>query len=397
MREYLLVALVAAAVTFTFSIAARQLALRIGAVAKVRDRDIHEHETAYLGGLAMLAGLTAGFWLAFHLPFLGGHQMVTYDAQAIGYAAIVICLVGVIDDIIELPFLTKIAGQVLAAGIAVIGGVRIYWISLPGSSVVALDLPSSILFTVVVIFVVVNAINLIDGLDGLAVGVVGIGATAMFLYTYHLAYENHIVLATTASLVSVTIAGICLGFLPHNFHPARMFMGDSGSMLLGLLVSTSAISFTGQLDISLITTEAKALPAWLPILLPVAVVFIPLLDLILAYARRTLAGRWWFVADKQHLHHRLLKRGHSHIGAVALMYAWTAVLSFGVMFVGLDPRIEKILVFTAFTAAAAFFTWKPIKHPLGQIKDLNEVAEADNSGQDSAVLADRNTASQQAK
>ncbi len=350
MREYLLVFLTAAAATYLLSGLARRIAVRTGAMAKVRERDVHAAPTPYLGGVAMLGGVAAAFILASQLPFLGRHPIVTQDARGILMAAAVICIVGALDDVLDLPAIAKIAGQMLAAGVAVLNGVRLYWVSLP-NQIVALDTASSILVTVAFIIVCVNAINLIDGLDGLSSGVVTIGALALFSYTYLLAYEERLALATTASLVAITIAGICVGFLPHNFYPARMFMGDSGSMLLGLLLACSALSFTGQIDSSAVPMSSGArgvLPTLLPILLPFAIMAIPFADLILAYVRRTWKGDWWYVADKQHLHHRLLERGHSQVKAVLVMYLWTAVIAFGVIALGL---FDHWFVWVAFAAA----------------------------------------------
>lgn len=345
MREYLLVLLTAASATYLLAGLCRRIAVRTGALAKVRERDVHAAPTPYLGGVAMFGGVLVAFVLASQLPFLGMHPTVTQDAQGILAAAFVICVVGALDDMIDLPVVAKVAGQMLAAGVAVLNGVRLYWISLP-DRIVALDPATSILLTLVFIFIAVNAINLVDGLDGLASGVVAIGALALFSYTYLLAFEERLVLATTASLVAVTIAGVCLGFLPHNFFPARMFMGDSGSMLLGLLLACSSLSFTGQIDSSAINANGAGgvLPALLPILLPFAIMFVPLLDLVLAYVRRTMRGNWWFKPDKQHLHHRLLERGHSQVKAVALMYLWTAVVAFGVIIVGLVNQLVVTLV-----------------------------------------------------
>ncbi len=335
MREYLLVMLVAATGSYLFAGLARRLAVRFGALAPVRARDVHTTPTPYLGGGAMLLGVLAAFVLATHMPFLGRHATVRHDSLGIFAAGAVICIVGMIDDVIDLPWLAKIAGQVLAAGVAVLNGVRMYWVSLP-NQIFALDVPSSILVTVLYIFVCVNAINLIDGLDGLAAGVVGIGSAAMFLYTYLLAYQQQFVVATTASLVTASIAGVCAGFLPHNFSPAKMFMGDSGSMLLGLLLACSTLSLTGQIDSSALSPSAgDILPALLPIVLPVAMMALPLVDMTMAYVRRTWNGNWWFVADKQHLHHRLLRRGHSQVKAVLILYMWTALVAFGVILLGL--------------------------------------------------------------
>ena len=146
-----------------------------------------------------------------------------------------------------------------------------------------------------------------------------------------------LVRATTASLITVATCGIAVGFLLHNFHPAKMFMGDSGAMLLGLLMAMSAISFTGQLDPGATDQQdGNLLPALLPILLPLAALALPIADLVLAWARRTWNGQHVFHADKQHLHHRLLAHGHSHWGAVLLMYGWTAVVSVGLVVMALS-------------------------------------------------------------
>ena len=328
MREYLLVLLVAAAVTYLVSGLCRRVALRVGALARVRDRDVHTIEMPYFGGVAMLAGVAAAFVIAWQLPFLGRQDIVQADSSAVLVAAAVICLVGVLDDLFELPPLAKFAGQILAAAIAAALGVKMLWIPLPGG-IVSLDATSSVAITVFFIVLCSNAVNFVDGLDGLATGVVAIGAGAFFAYSYLLAVTQDLSRATTSSLVTVAIVGACLGFLPHNFFPARMFMGDSGAMLLGLLLAVSTISLTGQIDSSQL--GEGLLPTVLPLILPLAILALPFLDLVLAFVRRTYAGKWWFVADKQHLHHRLLQRGHSQRRAVVLMYVWSALVSFGVI------------------------------------------------------------------
>ena len=364
MREYLLVLLTATSVTYLLTGLSRKVALHLGAVARVRDRDVHSRPIPYFGGVAMLGGVAAAFLLAAQLPFLGRHALVTHDAWAILMAGAVICAVGVLDDVFDLSAMAKTAGQVLAAGIVVSLGVRMYWIPLP-NSIIALDAASSTLITVFVVFLCANAINFVDGLDGLASGVVAIGALAFFAYTYLLAYEQELVRATTASLVTVTIAGVCLGFLPHNFSPAKIFMGDSGALLLGLLMAASTISLTGQIDSSALTaTGGDLVPAYLPIVLPIAIMAVPFLDLVLAYIRRTMAGNWWFVADKQHLHHRLLQRGHSPVRAVLLMYLWSAVMSFGVIAIGLSQRwlaVALVAVAVVFAALLTLIPWRKRK------------------------------------
>lgn len=338
MREYILVMLMAAAVTYQLSGLCRRAAIRFGAVASVRARDVHSVPTPYFGGVAMLLGVAVAFLLSMNLPFLGRHEIVRHDATWILIAATVLCLVGVLDDLLDISAITKFAGQVFAAGIVVQAGVRLLWIPLP-NRIISLSTSASIVLTVFFVVLCTNAVNFVDGLDGLAAGVVGIGAAAFFVYSYVLAVEQDLVRATTASVVSVAIVGVCLGFLPHNFHPSKMFMGDSGSMLLGFLLAISTVSLTGQFDSSKLQAGGgDLLPAYLPLVLPVAILGLPLLDLVLAWIRRANQGNWWFVADKGHLHHQLLRRGYSHTGAVVIMYVWSAVLSFGVMTIGLSQK-----------------------------------------------------------
>mgnify|MGYP001159277543 FL=1 len=357
MREYLLVALIAAGVTYLLSGLCRRLAFRYNAVALVRDRDVHTTPVPYFGGGAMWLGLAAAFLLASQLPWLGSFEVVSHDSSAVLLAGGLICLVGAVDDVVELGAVAKIAGQLLAAGVAVMNGVKVYWIPLP-DAIVSLDEGASIVVTVLLIFFAVNAINLIDGLDGLAAGVVAIGAGAFFTYAYLLAYELGLARATTSSLVTVATVGICLGFLPYNIHRARMFMGDSGAMLLGFLMATSVISLSGQIDpAGLDSLGFGAVAAYVPLLLPFAVMALPLLDLVLAYFRRTLRGQLWFQADKQHLHHRMLNLGHSHGRAVALLWLWSALAGFGVVTLGLYPHPLTLAVWVFALAAAVVLTW----------------------------------------
>lgn len=357
MREYLLVMAIAAAVTYLGAGLARRFAYLFHAVALVRDRDVHTKPVPYFGGVAMLAGVAAAFVTARSLPWLGTFPTLRADVRGIFFAAVVIAVVGVLDDLIELGALAKLSGQVLAAGIVVMHGVRFYWIPLP-DRVLTLDSAMSTVLAVFVILLCVNAINFMDGLDGLAAGVTAIGSSAFYVYGYTLSYEQDLVRATTASLVSVATCGVCLGFLPQNVHPARMFMGDSGSMLLGLLMATSMISLTGQIDPSKLNAEGGALiSGYLPLLLPLAVIILPFVDLITAYVRRTLAGRLWYQADKQHLHHRMIGLGHTHSGAVALLWLWSFVVAYGMVAVGLTGSPWAIAGVAAGLVIAVGLTW----------------------------------------
>lgn len=360
MREYVLVLLIAAATTFLMSGVCRRVALRYGATAKVRDRDVHTIPIPYFGGVAMLFGVVAAVLLATNLPWLGRHVGVQHDAYAVLAGAAIICLVGALDDLLELNALAKFAGQVFAAGVVVALGVKMLWIPV-GDTIYSLDNVASVAITVFFVVLCSNAVNFVDGLDGLATGVVGIGALAFFGYSYWLAYEQDLVLATTSSLVTVALAGACIGFLPHNFFPARMFMGDSGALLLGLLLATSTVSLTGQIDSEQMSgaSGTDLVPAFLPLVLPLAILALPFLDLVLAVVRRTYAGKWWFVADKQHIHHRLLERGHSQRWAVILMYFWSALISGSVIALGLVRTWWAIGLVGLVAVAVVVATWWP--------------------------------------
>ena len=335
MREYLTVFLVAAIVTYLLGVVAREVALRTGAVARVRDRDIHAVPIPYFGGVAMLGGLAAAYFVAQRLPFLSlSDDTVFRDAGVVLLAGALICAVGVLDDLFELDAITKLAGQVLAAGFLVVFEVQYYFFGLPGGGILAPDTAQLGVVSVVIVVATVNAVNFVDGLDGLASGVVGIGAVAFFLFSYQLAAANQETLAITSALLTASLAGACAGFLPHNFFPARLFMGDSGSMLIGLVLAGSALTLTGQfatIDMSRGSagSEASLLPVLLPVILPISILVVPFADLVLAVVRRTRAGRSPFAPDKQHLHHRLLEIGHSHRRAVLIMWTWAGLIAFG--------------------------------------------------------------------
>lgn len=363
MREYALVFLVAASVTYLLTVVAREIALRTGAVAEVRDRDVHAEPIPYLGGLAMLGGLVAAYVVARELPFLStSGPFVFRDAGIVLIAGALICAVGVLDDLFELDALTKLGGQVLAAGFLIVFGIQYVFFPTPDGSQFSLDGSQGALLTVLVVVSTVNAVNFVDGLDGLAAGVVGIGAVAFFLFCYQLAHYNGVSLATTGALLSASLAGACAGFLPHNFHPARLFMGDSGSMLIGLVLSASALTLTGQFSGTEISqgadgSQASLLPTLLPLLLPVSILVVPMADLILAVVRRTRAGRSPMAPDKQHLHHRLLEIGHSQRRAVFIMWLWAALVAFGTVMLSLytgPPVWISLAVMVALTVGLTF-------------------------------------------
>jgi UDP-GlcNAc:undecaprenyl-phosphate GlcNAc-1-phosphate transferase len=335
-REYLLVGLSAAVVTYLLTGLVRRFALRVGAIAVPRGRDVHTIPIPRLGGVAIYLGVLGGVFVASQLPVLRRAFDYSNETVAVLVAGGLIVLVGALDDRFGLDALTKLAGQATAAGVLVLMGVQWTAVYLPwggtgGStgSVLLLGQDQGVLITVFLCVLLVNAMNFVDGLDGLAAGIGTIAATATCAFALGLlGQQNGDVNAYPPALIAAVLAGACAGFLPHNFQPARLFMGDSGSMFIGLTLAAATTTASGRTNYS--TTGATgALALVTPLIVVAAVVFVPLLDLLLAVIRRTRAGTSPFAPDKMHLHHRLLEIGHSQRRAVLLIYLWAGVLAFG--------------------------------------------------------------------
>lgn len=362
LRELALVGLTAAIITYFATGPVRVLATRFGAVAYPRERDVHVAPTPRMGGLAMYIGVVAAVFLASQLPALTRGFVYSSGMPAVVVAGGVIMGIGLIDDRWGLDALTKFAGQITAASVLVTMGVAwsVLYIPLGGVGTVVLDQVSSILLTLALTVSVVNAMNFVDGLDGLAAGLGLITALAICVFSVGL-LRGHggDVLFYPPAVISVVLAGACLGFLPHNFHPARIFMGDSGSMLIGLMLAAASTTAAGPISQS--AYGARDVFALLsPFLLVAAVVFVPALDLLLAIIRRTRAGLSPFSPDKMHLHHRLLQIGHSHRRVVLLIYLWVGIIAFGTAStIFFDPRHTGAVMLGA-TAVAIVVTLIPL-------------------------------------
>ncbi|WP_061451401.1 MraY family glycosyltransferase, partial [Streptomyces scabiei] len=338
MREYLLTLCITAAVTYLLTGPVRKFAIVAGAMPEIRARDVHREPTPRLGGIAMFFGLCAGLLVADHLTNLSEVFAKSDEPRALLSGAALIWLIGVLDDKFEIDALIKLGGQMIAAGVMVMQGLTILWLPVPGVGIVALTQWQGTLLTVALVVITINAVNFVDGLDGLAAGMVCIASAAFFMYAYRLWYSYGIEAAAPATLFAAVLMGMCLGFLPHNMHPARIFMGDSGSMMIGLVLAAGAISVTGQVDPDVMnlygserSTVYSMVPVYIPLLMPLTIIAIPAADLILAIVRRTWRGQSPFAADRGHLHHRLLEVGHSHSRAVLIMYFWSAVIAFGAL------------------------------------------------------------------
>jgi UDP-GlcNAc:undecaprenyl-phosphate GlcNAc-1-phosphate transferase len=331
---YLIVFLVAAGVTFGLTPLVRRLAVRFGAIDQPSERKIHVVPTPTMGGLAMWVGFLVAIGVSRFLPFFDSMN----DTAAEPLAAVVTCTLmtglGVIDDRRGTSALAKLTSQIFIAGILVLLGVQLAYFVLPGYWTVVLGTDEAVPLTILWVVAAANAINLVDGLDGLAAGMVGIAAATFFVYMVRDISDT----GSVAALLSVITVGICVGFLPWNFHPAKIFMGDTGSMLLGMLVAIATISGVGRNPFP--PSQGEVAVIALPLLVPLLVLGIPFLDVLLAIVRRTRKGLGIAHADKEHIFHHLMDIGHGHRGAVMLMYLWSALVCGSALAIGtIDGRL----------------------------------------------------------
>ena len=324
MKVYVLLMVVAGALTVLLTPLVRWACLRWGIVPKLRSRDIQSTPIPRLGGIAITIALVITMLISARIPYMAP-LFETNAAWAVVVGALAMCILGVVDDVVELDWLTKLSGQILIAGSMAFNGVQL--VSFPIFGVTIGSSRLSLMLTVFLIVGIMNAVNFIDGLDGLAAGVVGIGAAAFFVYSYVLTrIMGAASYATTASLAVITLVGVCLGFLWFNFHPSSIMMGG-GSETMGLVLAAAGIIVTGQVDPSVLGGQ-QLLVSFLPLLLPISVICVPIGDLVVTTIRRMLRGKSPFHADRSHFHDRLLARGHSHRGVVAILWMWTALVAF---------------------------------------------------------------------
>lgn len=319
----------------------RVFAIARGHVVEPDERRTHERPTANLGGAAMFLG----FGVAMLAAWISGRFAITFagSSEALGIVACasLAYLVGFVDDIKEISAPAKLAGLVLAGSSLVIGGISIIQFRIPFSSVFILPLDMSYLITVVWLLGMCNAVNFIDGLDGLAAGIMGIAALAFFFYVLKLGEQGLLAESNIGSLIAVIVVGICAGFLPWNFHPAKIFMGDGGALLLGALMAASTVSVGGRVEDPF---SGQTFFFYAPMVIPLLILGVPILDTIFAIVRRTVRRQGLATADKGHLHHRLMRLGHGHRRSVAILWAWTALLSGSVLWPVYNDRQGDALV-----------------------------------------------------
>jgi UDP-GlcNAc:undecaprenyl-phosphate/decaprenyl-phosphate GlcNAc-1-phosphate transferase len=360
-NAYLIIFLASAGTTFVATPIVRRMVVRVGAVYQPNDRTVHAVPTPTMGGLAMYAGFIVAMVISFVLPFFAEVRR----GSPIPLAAIVTCTLmvglGAIDDRRGISALAKFTAQVFIAGVLVLMGASLLYFWIPGLGVVSLSTDVAVLLTILWVVAFANAVNLVDGLDGLAAGMIAIAAAAFFIFLIRT--PSTFGDASAAALLSAITVGVCVGFLPWNFYPAKIFMGDSGSLLLGMLLAIATIDGFGRNPFKPGGGDIAAVTGVL--LVPLLVLFIPFLDVVLAIARRTWRGQGLGHADKEHIHHRLMDIGHSHRRAVLLMYLWSGLISASALAVGLiDGRTTVGIVLLAalalflVTALPALDRWR---------------------------------------
>ncbi|MGH9099604.1 MAG: glycosyltransferase family 4 protein [Acidimicrobiales bacterium] len=367
---YAVVMGVAAAVTAASALPAAWIARKTGYMAHPGDRTIHTKTTPY-GGPAMFLGFLAAMMVAAGVQRLHGLFAGSSEPLGVVVAAAAIFGVGLIDDAREMSAPAKIAGEILAASILYFLGVTLYWFKVPLAHVVSLTPGVTPLIMAIVVIALTNAVNLIDGLDGLAAGVVAIGAGALAVYGLRLMETGVLSSTNIGPLVAVIACGVCLGFLPFNFHPAKMFMGDAGALLLGLLMSASTMVISGRIPPSS-PTPGHTYFFFAPLLIPFFILGVPIVDMAFAFVRRTARGTGFHTPDKDHIHHRLLRLGHGHRRSVVILWTWTAILSGFILFPLFVGAVNPFIPLGVGLLAVALFTWF---HP-----DLRRRAERAQAG-----------------
>jgi len=369
--SYVIVMLVGAAVTMVADKPARSISLRVGYTAQPDDRKVHQAVTPYGGGGAMLVGMCLALVVADFIPAL--HTVITSSHEMLGVllAAGVIFVVGVVDDFREMSAPAKVAGQFLTASILYFSGVTMYQLKLPFAGFIVLGPSILPIITAVWVFALCNAVNLIDGLDGLAAGIVAIASGTLCVYGLRLEDLGLLPVTNVGPLVAAITCGICIGFLRDNFHPAKLFMGDAGALMLGLLMSASTMVIGGR------TPPASGVTFFFfaPLLIPVFILGVPLADAVWAFVRRTASGQGFHTPDKNHIHHRLMRLGHGHRRTVIILWLWTSLLCGFVLFPLFFPDFNVFIPLGVAVLLIGLLTWfSPL---LNRWTARGEVADAD--------------------
>jgi UDP-GlcNAc:undecaprenyl-phosphate GlcNAc-1-phosphate transferase len=355
---YGLILAVAAGSTAALTVPAKRIALRVGYISHPGDRSVHKKPIPYGGGASMFLGFLVAVLLAATLPPFRATHTFTDSPEMLGVvlAAGAMFAVGLIDDIRDMSAPAKMAGQVLAASILYFAGVTMWQLKIPLAGFYVLSPGIIPLITAIWVIALTNAVNLIDGLDGLAAGVVAIGGGALAIYGIRLMGLGLLPADNIGPLVAVIACGICLGFLPFNFNPARIFMGDAGAHFLGLLMAASTMVIGGRVPTA-VPISGVTYFFFAPLFIPLFILGVPLVDMAFAFVRRTASGKGFGTPDKEHIHHRLLNLGHGPRRSVIILWAWTAVLSSFLLFPLFVHQVNAIIPVGAAALGVGLYTF----------------------------------------
>lgn len=325
---YLFIGVIAALVTFVSTPFVVRFATRMNWVVEPDERRVHKVPTPDVGGIAMFLGFIVALAIAWKM----GRFSPVFDnnSEPLGVllAAIVIFSTGLVDDIREISSPAKVTGTVIAGLVLVYFGATMFYFRVPFLDVFVLSNDWIPLITILWLMGMSQAINLIDGLDGLAAGIVAIAAASFFLYSRRLDDLGALAQPNMGPLIAIIALGVCLGFLPHNFNPAKIFMGDSGALFLGLLMAVSTSVVGGRADPNSQTyTPGQTYFFLAPLFIPLFILGVPILDTLFAIIRRAVKRQGVATADKGHLHHRLMNLGHGQRRSVLILWLWTTILS----------------------------------------------------------------------
>ncbi len=364
--DYALIGGIAAAVSYVLTVPLRRLAARMSFVAEPDERRVHSQRIPYGGGLAMFVAFLVAMIVADHITPLHGIFQGSSEPLGVVLGAAVILGVGLIDDAREISAPAKVAGQVLAAMVLVFLGATMFWLKIPLAGTVVLSSDLTPLITALWVIGITNAINLIDGLDGLAAGIVAIASGALAVYGLRLVELGVLQTTNLGPLIAVITCGVCVGFLPHNFNPAKVFMGDAGALFLGLLMAAATMEIGGRTE----GVSGQTYFFYAPLFLPLFILGVPIADMAFAYIRRALKkGVSIDTPDKDHVHHRLVRLGHGQRRTVVILWTWTAALSGFVLFPLFAPESNAIIPFAAIVLGLLLYT---LFHPGLRIERRNK-------------------------
>jgi UDP-GlcNAc:undecaprenyl-phosphate GlcNAc-1-phosphate transferase len=388
MGDYAIVFAASLLTTLALTPVVRTLAVRRGVVVPPSERRVHERPTPNVGGIAMILGLLVGMGVAWASGLFTDVFQSSSAPLGIVAASVLIFFVGLLDELrkvhgegVSAP--AKLAGMVLAGSVLSLAGVSTIFFRVPFLGVFSLTPDLSAFITVMWVVGMANAINLIDGLDGLAAGVTAIAAGCFFAYGLRLDDAGVLAPGNIGPLLAVITLGICLGFLPFNFHPARIFMGDCGALLLGLLMAASTMSVGGSTDAEF---SGSSYFFFAPLFIPLVILGVPIIDTAFAIVRRATRRAGVATADKEHLHHRLMRLGHGQRRSVLILWAWTALLSGMVLYPTYTGRGDALVPIGIAGLGLALFT---VFHPGARLARAEQNGEAaDGEPQVDPVVVD---------